>query len=364
MGREKAYTKAGRGREFWLFGRDGGAGGWQWFVGEDIWSDGVLAYIDTWSADPCRAAAGTSKWRVSQEGQWFVDDFFALECHGLDEGGVDACGGLSPCVNLVAATATGAPAVEMPLVMLGTAYISEKHGSGATNPATVESPPAIAEALDLGYQGLDIGSQMHPAYANEALVGQLLEDRPGRRRSVFITTKLSPNEHGFNATLRAAQRSLKLLQTDTIDLYLIHHPSCLMAETCEGGWGDSWRAMERLLGLGAVRSIGVCNFDEQLLDHLVNTVARAPVALLQSRSDPLAQEGVGVLKFCQEHHIQYQAFSSLGRQWVVTPAAAYWGRMNPILASRAVLAISARCAVSPAQVALRWAIEKGWAVIP
>ena len=157
----------------------------------------------------------------------------------------------------------------MPLVMLGTAYISSKHGAGIDNPDIIEPPPAIETALlssrpdefDYYYQGLDLGSQLHPAYANERLVGTMISSsssssvvvdnthdlttinnsnsnstgssRPQQRRrrrprqSIFLTTKLSPNEHGYYSTLRAVQRSLRYLRTDTIDLFLIHHPQCL-----------------------------------------------------------------------------------------------------------------------------------------
>lgn len=393
----KASTSVGQERlDLWLYSMDRGREGFRWLIGTDVHHDNALTFRDTWSgSDPCAGHHSTrpeSSWMIHKEGQWQPDPTFSITCHGFDLGGVEACPttntssaddkvGVVPCIDL-AGSGDGNP-VKMPVVMLGTAYIGASHGAGMENPEVVELPPAIDLALDNNYQGLDLGSQLHPAYANERLVGDLLAQRPGRRKSIFITTKLSPSEHGYHSTLRAAQRSLQLLRTDTIDLFLIHHPQCLMVDACEGDWTDSWRAMERLLALGAVRAIGVSNFDYHLLHHLVggdghHGMARAPVSLLQNRADPLALEDPNVLRLCQEHKINYQALSLLGRQWIVGPWSDYWkAPTHPILGHLHVLAIAERLShessdekkgrktiVTSAQVILRWAIQKGWTVVP
>lgn len=407
----------------WLFYRDLGMDGYRWYIGDDIDSDNALAYADTWQSNVCVTQTTTDDekeiappshnqhlaqmgtWMIHREGIWQPDSTFHLECNGFDVGGIDACPRpptkhnssspfFVPCLDLIGSGLVEDDdhgGVQMPVVLLGTAYISAHHGAGAENPAIVEEAPAIQVAIDMGYQGLDLGSQRHPAYANEKLVGDLLAQR--NRQSIFITTKLSPSEHGYQSTLRAVQRSLRLLRTDTIDLFLIHHPRCLMAEECEGDWLQSWRAMERLLDLGAVRAIGVSNFDYGLLKSLVgdpaNNVrgaARAPVSLVQNRADPLELEDPNLLALCQAHKINYQAFSVLGRQWVVGPWSQYWKAPHPILQNPAVLAIANRLSqelasnpprsrnkapssstaiiVSPAQVILRWALQKGWSVVP
>ena len=381
MGHEQSFAKAGN-LNLWLYKKDNGILGFRWHIGEDIHSDSCLAFMDTYSSKPCPttrergpiARSSRQRWSVSLEGVWHEDPGFTIQCHGIEEGGVDACNQENtpvPCVEL-----TGG--VRMPRVMLGTAYIGEKHGAGAQNPEVVESAPAIEAAIDLDvpYQGLDLGSQMHPAYANEAAVGALLAARPGRRKELFLTTKLSPNEHGFQSTLKAFQRSLRLLGTDTIDLYLIHHPSCLMTDNCEGDWVQSWKAMERLYDMGAARAIGVSNFDANILTHLLGDgdtqpgLAQAPVALLQNRADPLALEDSRVLSICQAHGINYQAFSVLGRQWVVGPWSQYWKAPHPILSHPQVQAIAQRISkehndsIGPAQVVLKWALQKGWSVVP
>ena len=430
---EKAYAKAatndevadnipGEGMHLWLFYRDLGLEGVRWYIGTDIFKDSAMAFANSWSTDPCALVAdnnnnininnnnstpreGNLSWKVYRDNQWQNDPTFTIQCYGFDAGGIDACPSTSaavPCVDLLG-SGSNQPAIRMPVVMLGTAYISASHGAGAENPDVIEPPPAIDTAiLELEYQGLDLGSQLHPAYANERAVGALLASSDtnntirdkhnhtnSRRQSVFLTTKLSPNEHGYESTLRAVQRSLRLLRTDTIDLFLIHHPQCLMTDHCEGDWVQSWKAMERMLGLGALRAIGVSNFDHFLLTHLLGDennpgIARAPVSLVQNRADPLVPEDPNVLELCKTQNIKYQAFSVLGRQHVVGPWAAYWKAPHPILANPAIKAIANRLSaaaeeeqittsnnklptttvISPAQVVLRWAIQKGWTVVP
>ena len=265
------------------------------------WSNGALAFVDSFSTDPCRVGAfhsnltvaTTATWMVSVDGDWVADPLTTISCE-VDRGGVEACeeegplddssgevAGLPaqarrtvPCARLSAGGAT--TPVWMPILGLGTAYISAPHGTGAQDLRAVEQPPAIREAIARDYTLLDLGSELHQAYANERLTGELLEAhgrRLGRRQRqrVFLTTKLSPNEHGYAATLRAVQRSLRYLRTDVIDLYLIHHPQCLMVDQCEGTWVDSWRAMERLHGAGVLRAIGASNFDGVCQHYPVNT---------------------------------------------------------------------------------------------
>ena len=430
---EKAYAKASTDgddddtvMDLWMYYQDLGVDGYRWYIGVDIFRDSAIAFADSWSTDPCANQFTTSgannnhnknnstyqkgnmSWRVFRDNHWQIDPTFTMQCYGYDAGGTDACSSSRtkqnnavPCVDLVGSGGGDHNVVKMPTVMLGTAYISASHGAGADNPEVVEPPPAIEMALELDYQGLDLGSQVHPAYANERAVGTMLASNKNhqsttskhrrRRQSVFLTTKLSPSEHGFESTLRAAQRSLRLLRTDTIDLFLIHHPTCMMVDHCEGDWTQSWRALERLLDIGAVRAIGVSNFDHHLMTQLVGDdvretsgIARAPVSLLQNRADPLVMEDPKVLKLCKTHGINYQAFSVLGRQHVVGPWSPYWKAPHPILANPAVQAIANRLSaeetskpknardnanattatIRPAQVVLRWAIQKGWTVVP
>jgi diketogulonate reductase-like aldo/keto reductase len=367
---QTAYAHSRR-EHLWLFRQKSNTE--RWCIGENPSSDShALAYLD--ANDPCD---NTAVWMVIMDRAWHPDEYFQVTCHVMDSGGIHACdhhvgepdedaSGRVPCVTLHSGTTS---TVQMPLVLLGTAYISAHHGAGAANPEVVESAPAMSTALKIGYQGLDLGSELHPAYANERLVGDLLLEQDHDRESIFLTTKLSPNEHGYESTFKAVQRSLRLLQTDTIDLYLIHHPRCLMVDRCEGDWRDSWKAMEELYRLGAFRSIGVSNFDARLLIELLE-LATIPVSVLQNRADPLALEDPRVLELCQQHQIHYQAFSVLGRQWVVGPWAEYWRSQHPILDHPSVVDIATRLStetsttIQPAQVVLRWAIQKGWSVLP
>ena len=228
---EKAYAKAatnnevtdntpGEGMHLWLFYHDLGLEGVRWYIGMDVLKDSAMAFADSWSTDPCALVAnnnnndsrannnstvreGNLSWKVYRDNQWQVDPTFRIQCHGYDAGGINACPSASspiktvPCVDLLG-FGNNQPAIPMPVVMLGTAYISASHGAGAENPDVIEPPPAIDTAvLELKYQGLDLGSQLHPAYANERAVGTMLassdtnntmhdNNTNGRRQSVFF----------------------------------------------------------------------------------------------------------------------------------------------------------------------------------
>jgi diketogulonate reductase-like aldo/keto reductase len=175
------------------------------------------------------------------------------------------------------------------------------------------------------------------AYGNEESVGQGLRESGVPREEVFITTKFFP---GRKDPVVEAERSLQRLGVDHVDLYIIHWP--------EGGPAWAWPGMERAREAGYARSIGVSNFGVDDLRQLLAT-ATVPPVVDQVQFSPYEYRKA-LLDACRENRIALEAYSPLGT-----------GRH---LASDTVGRIGRRHGRTPAQVLLRWCIERGIPVIP
>jgi diketogulonate reductase-like aldo/keto reductase len=187
---------------------------------------------------------------------------------------------------------------------------------------------AVRSALELGYRHIDTAQ----AYGNEESVGRGLRESGVERPEVFITTKFFPARED---PVAEAERSLKRLAVDYVDLYIIHWP--------QGGPTWAWPGMERARELGYARSIGVSNFDRGELDRLMSAATVAPV-VDQVQFSPYEYRK-GLLDACRENGIALEAYSPLGH-----------GRH---LGSETVTRIAQRLGRPPAQVLLRWCIERG-----
>ncbi len=166
----------------------------------------------------------------------------------------------------------------MPRVGFGTAGL----GDGTAT--------AVRAALAAGYTLLD--SAQAREWYREDLVGQALRDAPVPRHALFITSKIHPRHLGFDASAARLASSLAELQTDYLDLLLLHYPEC-WGDLCggvapAGTWRESWRALEAMHAAGSVRALGVSNFDAAQLRQLL-AWARVPPAVVQAHSDPFAQ---------------------------------------------------------------------------
>jgi 2,5-diketo-D-gluconate reductase A len=192
---------------------------------------------------------------------------------------------------------------------------------------------AVRWALELGYRHIDTAQ----AYGNEESVGQGLRESGVPREDVFITTKFFPAQKDPVAEI---ERSLERLGVDFVDLYIIHWP--------EGGPTWAWPGMERALEAGHTRSIGVSNFGVDDLGKLLATATVAPV-VDQVQFSPYEYR-TALLDAAGEHQIALEAYSPLGT-----------GRH---LTSDAVARIAQRHGRTPAQVLIRWCIERGIPVIP
>ncbi|MEV6769396.1 aldo/keto reductase [Nocardia sp. NPDC051030] len=196
-----------------------------------------------------------------------------------------------------------------------------------------ECVDAVRWALDAGYRHIDTAQ----AYGNEASVGKALRDSGIDRDEVFITTKFFPRE---DDPVRAIELSLRRLGVDQVDLYLVHWP--------QNGPTWAWPGMERAAAQGYARSIGVSNFSESDLESVAASAERMP-SVNQVSYSPFAFRQ-GLQKACQRHDIVLEAYSPLGT-----------GRL---LQDETVIDIVAGAARTPAQVLLRWAVQRGIPVIP
>ncbi|HEY6811368.1 MAG TPA: aldo/keto reductase [Propionibacteriaceae bacterium] len=203
-----------------------------------------------------------------------------------------------------------------------------------------ETKQAVAEALKAGYRLIDTAQ----GYGNEEGVGAAIAESDVPRDELFITTKLTNSEHGYDTTLAAFDGSMKKLGIDVLDLFLIHWPLPMFDQYVE-----TWRAFEKLLADGRVRSIGVSNFE---IPHLQRLLAETDVtpAVNQIELHPqFPQEQLR--EFHQEHGILTESWGPLGQG-------------KGLLEDPSIVKVARRKDRTPAQVVLRWHVQLGCVVIP
>ncbi|MEO6858432.1 MAG: aldo/keto reductase [Solirubrobacteraceae bacterium] len=192
---------------------------------------------------------------------------------------------------------------------------------------------AVRWALDAGYRHIDTAQ----AYGNEESVGQALSDSGVSREDVFITTKFNP---GLRDPVAEVEHSLRRLGTDYVDLYIIHWP--------QGGPTWAWPGMEAAQEQGYARSIGVSNFSIGELDEVISA-ASAPPVVNQVQFSPFEYRR-SLLEQCAQRGVAIEAYSPLGT-----------GRH---LGDKTVAEIADRLGRTPAQVLLRWCIQRETIVLP
>lgn len=217
--------------------------------------------------------------------------------------------------------------VEMPVLGFGVYQVGE----------TV-CEQCVRDAIAAGYRSIDTAS----AYLNERAVGRAIQRSGVPREELFITTKLWVQDAGYESTKRAFAKSLERLQLDYFDLYLIHQP-----------FGDvygSWRAMEELYREGAVRAIGVSNFQP---DRLVDLILHNEVvpAVNQVETHPFCQQTEAAAVMASEG-VQIESWAPFAE-----------GRNN-LFGNGTLVSLAAKYRKSVAQVVLRWLIQRGVVVIP
>jgi 2,5-diketo-D-gluconate reductase A len=213
--------------------------------------------------------------------------------------------------------------VEIPILGFGVFQI--------TDPTECER--SVIDAIQTGYSHIDTAA----SYQNEEAVGRGIKQSGVAREKLFITTKLWIQSNGYEGTLKAFENSLKRLQLDYIDLYLIHQP-----------FGDvygEWRTMEELYQQGKVRAIGVSNFPpDRIMDLMIHN--KITPAVNQIEVNPFQQQ-IDTQKFLQDNSVQVEAWAPFAE-----------GRNN-IFQNELLLSIAAKYKKSVAQVILRWLVQRG-----
>ncbi|WP_411344812.1 aldo/keto reductase [Paenibacillus sp. WLX1005] len=216
--------------------------------------------------------------------------------------------------------------VEIPWFGLGVWQVEE--GEDATK--------SVTAAINAGYVLIDTAA----AYKNEESVGKAIRESGVPRDQLFVTSKLWNGDQGYESTLAAFDDTMNKLGLDVLDLYLIHWP-------VKGKYKDSWRAMEKLYKEGRIRAIGVSNFQPHHLDDLLADAEVVP-AVNQVEFHPLLTQNE-LLDYSAQKGIQVEAWSPLAR--------------GKLFDNETVKSIADKYGKSPAQVLLRWVLDKGVVVL-
>ena len=203
-----------------------------------------------------------------------------------------------------------------------------------------ETQQAVTEALEAGYRLIDTAQ----GYKNEEGVGAAIAESDVPRDELFITTKLTNSEQGYDTTLTAFDGSMKKLGIDVLDLFLIHWPLPMFDQYVE-----TWRAFEKLLADGRVRSIGVSNFEIAHLERLLAETDVTPAVNQIELHPQFPQEELRA--FHDEHGILTESWGPLGQG-------------KGLLEDPSIVEVAQRKARTPAQVVLRWHLQLGCVVIP
>ncbi|MGM0174829.1 aldo/keto reductase [Enterococcus sp. DIV0800] len=197
---------------------------------------------------------------------------------------------------------------------------------------------AVDAALENGYRHFDTATIYH----NEACLGEALAESDVKREDLFITSKVWNSNTTYDETIAAFHESLKKLQTDYLDLYLIHWPS--------EGYNEKWRAMESLYNDGLIKSIGVSNFEKPHMEKLLTT-AKVKPAVDQLETHPYFQQKE-MNDYLKSLDIAHEAWGPLGQ-----------GKSN-VLEDPVLKKIAEAHNKSVAQVILHWHLQRDIIVIP
>jgi len=213
--------------------------------------------------------------------------------------------------------------VEMPILGFGVFQVTD----------LAECERSMVDAISVGYRLIDTAQ----SYGNEEAVGRGIKKSGVAREALFITTKLWIQSRGYEGTKKAFENSLKKLQLDYLDLYLIHQP-----------FGDvygEWRAMEEFYKAGKVRAIGVSNFQpDRIMDLMIHNEVKP--AVNQIEVNPFNQQ-IDAEKFLQENNVQTEAWAPFAE-----------GK-HDIFKNDLLVSIAAKHNKGVAQVILRWLTQRG-----
>jgi 2,5-diketo-D-gluconate reductase A len=229
----------------------------------------------------------------------------------------------------------------IPDITLNNGQTIPQFGFGVFQIDPEDTVEAVTTALAAGYRHIDTAE----GYGNEREVGEAIAKSGLDRQDVFVTSKLDNDSHEPDDARRAFDQTLAALGSDYVDLFLIHWP---MPHSYGGDYVSTWRTLEDFYREGRAKSIGVSNFQPHHLRRL-HTECQVPPAVNQIEIHPYFTQDE-VRGFCAEHQIAIEAWSPIAQGLVLN---------EPVIES-----IARRAGKSPAQVVLRWHIERGDIVFP
>jgi 2,5-diketo-D-gluconate reductase A len=229
----------------------------------------------------------------------------------------------------------------VPRIQLNDGHSIPQLGFGVFKVHPKQTERIVTDALEVGYRHIDTAR----IYGNEAGVGRAIADSGIPREQLFVTTKLWNDDQGTQSVFDAFDASLERLGLDYVDLYLIHWPA-----PANDRYVETWKAFERLRQSGRTRSIGVSNFMVSHLERLLGETGTVP-AVDQIELHPSHQQPE-TAAFAEEHGIAIEAWGPLGQ-----------GKY-PLLELPEVTDAAAAHDVSPAQVVIRWHLQRGHIVFP
>ena len=215
----------------------------------------------------------------------------------------------------------------IPVLGLGTYQIGDE----------TETYNAVRYAIDIGYRHIDTAA----AYNNEIGIGKAVKDSGVNREDMFITTKLWNEDQRQGNQYKAFEESLARLGADYVDLYLIHWP---VREKI----AESWKILEKIYAEGRAKAVGVCNFHSYHLEEIFAASGLVP-ALNQVECHPWLTQA-GLAGYCKEKNILFEPWSPFG--------------VGALLGDAALTAIARKYNKTPAQLILRWGLQRGFANIP
>lgn len=228
---------------------------------------------------------------------------------------------------------------EVPTITLNNGVVIPQLGFGVFQITPDDTRQATLDALEVGYRHIDTAEM----YGNEKQVGEAVAASGLARSEVFVTSKLNNGFHARDAALRAFDETLDALGFDYLDLFLIHWPLPSV-----GDFVETWRAMQEISESGRAKAIGVSNFQETHLQRLFDETSIVP-AVNQIEVHPyLVQDSLRA--FGAAHGIVTEAWSPIAQ--------------GKVLADEVIVSIAEKVDKTPAQVTLRWHIQRGDIVFP
>ena len=203
---------------------------------------------------------------------------------------------------------------------------------------------SVKEALAAGYRHVDTAA----VYKNEGSIGRAIAESGIDRSEIFVTSKVWNSCRGYESTLSAFDETLNRLSLDYLDLYLIHWPANAHQFV---NWDEinleTWRAMTKLYKEGKIRAIGVSNFKPHHLASLMKTEVKPMVNQIEFHPGFMQNETVS---YCKKNGILVEAWSPLGT--------------GKVLSNELLISLAQKYGVSPAQLCIRWCLQKGTLPLP